>query len=533
MKTALYILGKLVHNLQLERGRVAVYLSSEGGLFVDSIHNQFKNTDTCISTFSDNLKIWKTNEALKPENIRKLEFLLDICNSLSQMRDEIILNKRLTYLSIDFYSHELISPLIQSIIEIAWLMPDTNPTSLSAYNAFLQWEERIGLERAICSRGFIKNSFENQEFIERILSLLSEQNNFQNTFFALATPAQRNIAEHILQNKACLKIDYFHGLFKSQPNSLELKNLSLNTWFDLVTEKMDALHTIEPPLIDTLCIHHDQTATAPTPKVESPRLHAAQRTGKLEPYFDLIQSLQLFSGIKPENLEILLNNGQVRKLEKGKLLFLEGEAPNRLYIILSGWVKIYKGTADGDETILQMLSAGDSILESAVYLNTSFPMSAQIVEDCEILSIPAPILREQLRQNNDLALNLLSSMSYRSQSLIRQIESARLKSVDERVGWFLLQLLMENGRKDKRISLPYDKSMIASYLDMKRETFSRALQRLKAKNFIIENDRIIIPDIASLCDFCDEKIAADCPTSENCTKFGLDEFDQPQKIEYS
>ncbi len=201
---------------------------------------------------------------------------------------------------------------------------------------------------------------------------------------------------------------------------------------------------------------------------------------------------------------------------------MEGEPSNRFYIILKGWVKIFKGTDSGDETILQMLSSGDSVLESAVFLGTPYPVSAQIVENATILSIPAPLIREQVRQNNNLAVNLLETMSQRSQGMIRQIESARLKSVDERIGWFLLKQFLEQDKETRCIDLPYDKSIIASYLDMKRETFSRALKRLKEKGFRIENDTVVMPGMDALCGFCDIEIAATCP------RHGTDKCSNPQ-----
>ena len=124
------------------------------------------------------------------------------------------------------------------------------------------------------------------------------------------------------------------------------------------------------------------------------------------------------------------------------------------------------------------------------------------------------MLREQIKNNNELALNLLATMSQHSQGLIRQIEDTRLKSVNERIGWFLLRLLIEQGNKSRNIELPYDKSLIASYLDMKRETFSRSLKRLKAKNYKIENNTIIIPHSLALCKFCDSD------TTPICSLFG-------------
>jgi CRP-like cAMP-binding protein len=150
-------------------------------------------------------------------------------------------------------------------------------------------------------------------------------------------------------------------------------------------------------------------------------------------------------------------------------------------------------------------------METAVLLNLSYPVSAQIAENATILSLPAPVFRERIKQDSDLATNFLTSMSYRSQGLINKLALSRLKTVDERVGWFLLKLALEQGHKSRYIELPYEKSLIASYLDMKRETFSRALKRFKQKGFKIENNRVILPAVTSLCEYCDQSLAEQCP----------------------
>ena len=158
-----------------------------------------------------------------------------------------------------------------------------------------------------------------------------------------------------------------------------------------------------------------------------------------------------------------------------------------------------------------MLSAGDSLMEAAVFLNIPSLVSAQVVQDAKLLSLPAPIIRQSLKDNKDLALNMIGGLSMRSQGLIRQIEHSRLKTATERVGWFLLKLGMEqSGGKANAITLPYDKSTIASYLDMTPETFSRTLKKFKNNGFHIHNDKITKPDPEALCRFCDEALSEAC-----------------------
>ena len=507
MKEALYTLGNVVHALQKERGCISMFLCSEGHLFAKRMNDQFAVCDSALLALTEGMERWDKSGNLNSAQIKKLKILIDVMEELPDLRERVCSQDISVSQIIDHYAHKLIGPLLQAMVEIALYIEDHDPTFVSAYNAFLQWKERIGLERAISVRGFVRHSFRNVEFLDRILFLLSEQGSYRSTYMALASEEQKNLVQEVLNGKASTTLRELHEKLVQSPDSAELFELSPETWFDVITAKIDALQNVEKKLVDTL-VKNDSQDFSPTAETQPADQASKNSFGGYE---NLIHSLQLFSRLSGKELESLLRHGQVREFKKGKLLFLEGEPANRLYIILKGWVKIIKGTAAGDETILQMLSSGDPIMESAVFLNTSFPVSAQIVEDVTLLSIPAPVIREQVKSNNELALNLLASMSYRSQGLIRQIEDARLKSVDERIGWFLLRLLLEQGFNSRHVKLPYDKSLIASYLDMKRETFSRSLQRLKSKDFKIENDTIVIPDLKALCGFCDSDTAHICP----------------------
>ncbi len=503
MKKILYILGDVVHALQREQGGASIFLYSEGKLFHERMRTQFSSSDRTIQSLQEGLESWRATKILKTEQLQKLDLLLKLCIALPKWRNQITVKSISLSDCISRYSHQLIGPILQLMVEIALTMEKSNTTCVSAYNAFLHWKERIGLERAIGARGFIGYSFHNKEFVERVAFLLSEQDNYQNTYFALANETQKKLVEDALKSDETNKLRGIHTTLRESPEDGLLYDLTPESWFDLVSTKIDTLHKAEKKLVDSLT---DRTSFTKENKA------ALQNSSSsvFGNYKKLIRSLQLFSGITIENLYTLLRNGQIRDFSKGKLLFLEGESANRLYVVLKGWVKIFKGTVNGEETILQMLSGGDAIMESAVFLNTSFPVSCQVVENATLLSIPAPFLREQIKNNNELSLNLLATMSHRSQGLIRQIENARLKTVDERIGWFLLKLLLDQGHASRRVDLPYDKSLIASYLDMKRETFSRALKRMKEKGFKIENDTVVIPKLSALCEFCDPDTASQC-----------------------
>ena len=171
-----------------------------------------------------------------------------------------------------------------------------------------------------------------------------------------------------------------------------------------------------------------------------------------------------------------------------------------------------------------MIGSGEMLLEAEVLLGVAATASAQVVKNALLLSIPAPIIRQRVQSNSKLALNMLNVISLRSQRLIQQLELSRLKSAKELVGWFLLRLAINQKPADGVIFLPYEKSIIASYLDMRPETFSRTLQKFKSEGFEISNDRVTLPATAALCDFCDLELAGQCghANSANCQRTDLE-----------
>lgn len=498
MKTALYLISNLVHQLQKERGCATLFLESHGNKFFDEIHNQFKITDDEIKIFKNESAKWNSDKIFNAGIIDRINTTIIGIDLLTEQRKHIVSLDTAPSKIFSCYTYDIIAHLLDIAIQIAFFDKKTNHHKITAYANFLNWKERAGRERAIGTRGFILRTFKNQEFVERMESLIQEQISYRRTFIALADEQQRIDFENIMASPSILRVDKMNEQIKKAGNSQMLDAMTAEGWYELMSHKIDIMQKVEFMLIDSL--QENKEHEIPCHNISSIS----------KSHYDFVCALPFFAGISNKTLSEILQHAQVKEYKKGKLLFLEGEHNTRFYIILSGWVKLFKGTASGEEAILQMLSGGDILSESAVFLNAQHAFSAQIAEDAMILTFPAPIIREYIRNNNEFAVNMLTNLSLRSQMLIHQVESTRLKSVQERVGWFLLKLVLNEDNFSGAIKLPYDKAMIASYLDMKPETFSRTLKLLKEDGFKIENNTIILPDIQSLCGYCDFDTQSQC-----------------------
>ncbi|WP_420825417.1 nitrate- and nitrite sensing domain-containing protein [Phaeovibrio sulfidiphilus] len=509
-KKLLTVLGNVVHCLQRERGCSTLYLASRSTLFSGRLDKARLQTNRGLEDLASRLQALGPTGP-DPGHRSPVTTLGETRSHLATFRRAVSDLSLSPSECLSTCSHTMIAPFIRLMTGIA-RSGAVPVSSVDAYENLLLWKDTVGLERALGGRGLATNALANEEFLERIFFLLTEQESHERAFLSCAPDALRERLSLALKTDSGKTLEQIHRRLKREPGRAWDPGLEPEIWFDLLTEKVDALHSCET-LISEALPHTGEPSTSPDPGHTWPV--TCQRSEEA-----VIRALPLFAALSGAELAGLLRHGAVRRLPKGRLLFLEGEQPHHLYIVLSGWLKVFKATPDGEEAVLQMLGEGCALMESSVYLDRPLSASVQVAQDATLLSLPAPVLREQIRSSNSLALGVLTSMASNSQKMIRQIESSRLQSVDDRLGNFLLGLLNDQGRVSRSIRLPYDKSLVASGLNMKRETLSRALGRLKAKGWRVESNTVVIPTLSALCGHCDPALSAECPSRDTCENSG-------------
>ena len=73
---------------------------------------------------------------------------------------------------------------------------------------------------------------------------------------------------------------------------------------------------------------------------------------------EVIAGIPVFSGLSSNALTILLKDAAILNLRPGRALFRQGEPAHTFSIILDGWIKLYRNTPAGDETVLNVCTTG-------------------------------------------------------------------------------------------------------------------------------------------------------------------------------
>jgi CRP-like cAMP-binding protein len=86
---------------------------------------------------------------------------------------------------------------------------------------------------------------------------------------------------------------------------------------------------------------------------------------------------------------------------------------------------------------------------------------------------------------------LLKEISARNKKIFTLLSHIKINNAKQRVTQFILSLESENSKNPMELNLTYSKSVIASYLNIKPETFSRILNKLKKDGEIATNKNSI------------------------------------------
>ena len=119
-------------------------------------------------------------------------------------------------------------------------------------------------------------------------------------------------------------------------------------------------------------------------------------------------------------------------------------------MVLSGGIKLYRMSADGQEKIIEIVKPGQVFAEALMFTDqTDYPVSSAALSETEVLSINAKHFKNMLWDSTDTCLLLLGDMSLRLRSLVNDIDKLTLHSGTCRVASYLVQEMPEDEKEFK------------------------------------------------------------------------------------
>lgn len=216
----------------------------------------------------------------------------------------------------------------------------------------------------------------------------------------------------------------------------------------------------------------------------------------------------MFEFLDAEELDRLYSLCATERFSKGDYIFLECDQPRNLYTVVSGEVKLLKQTEDGREMIVEMAYPGEIFGEEAIFDGQPYPMTAQALSDVELLSVSRTDFFAFLRDNPDLALEIITELGARLRTAQNTIRALAMERVEWRIARVLLMLSRKAGIMEAdgvSIDLPLTRQDIADMAATTVETTIRVLSNFKKMGLVeTEKGKIILRDKNALEDMVSE-----------------------------
>ncbi|MGH3509876.1 MAG: Crp/Fnr family transcriptional regulator [Nocardioidaceae bacterium] len=217
---------------------------------------------------------------------------------------------------------------------------------------------------------------------------------------------------------------------------------------------------------------------------------------------DVLRHALLFHELDDEASEALRASMTESHLRRGEVLFHEGDAGDKLYVVTDGKVKLGRTSSDGRENLLAILGPGQMFGELSLF--DPGPRSATVtaVTDTTLASLSHEDLLRWLDGRPAVARALLAQLAGRLRRANDVVADLVFSDVPGRVAKALLDLADRFGRTaDDGVHVHHDLTQeeLAQLVGASRETVNKALADFASRGWLrLEPRSVVIMDIDRL-----------------------------------
>jgi len=206
-----------------------------------------------------------------------------------------------------------------------------------------------------------------------------------------------------------------------------------------------------------------------------------------------------------EDVALLNEAKSTNSYQAGQIIFYQGNPCLGLHCVEEGTVALRKCDAQGNEVIVRLVHAGQTLGARTFFSDGEYTASAVALSSCRICFIDKNITAQILDRNPTVSSTFLQKIA----TTLQEAEEDKLHfatlSVRARLAHLLLDLKDRYGKMGENyvlhIELPLSRQDMASMIATRPETLSRTIRALEKDGVAIFYRRTVkIPDLDVLMD---------------------------------
>jgi CRP-like cAMP-binding protein len=212
----------------------------------------------------------------------------------------------------------------------------------------------------------------------------------------------------------------------------------------------------------------------------------------------LLNGIPPFSKLDPKQIRTILDLASSRRYAVGASVFEEGYDAERFYLLLDGYIRVVRITADGEQVIVLHIPSGQLFGIAKALGHDTYPATAIAATDSIALSWPTRLWDSFVAQYDGFTSESYQTVGARIGEMNARIIEMATQQVEQRIACALLRLINQTGRKVDsgiEIDFPISRQDISEMTGTTLHTVSRMMSAWEKQGFVESGrKRIIVRD---------------------------------------
>ena len=217
---------------------------------------------------------------------------------------------------------------------------------------------------------------------------------------------------------------------------------------------------------------------------------------------DALMQAPLFSALDAEAAVAMRASMAEMRVQRGGIIFAEGEAGERMYVALDGKVKLGHTSPDGRESLLAVLGPGEVFGELSLFDPGPRTATATAVTDTVVVGLGHADLRPWLTGRPEVAESLLQALAQRLRRTNEALAYLVFSDVPGLVAKQLLDLADKFGQPGPDgVLVHHDLTQeeLAQLVGASRETVNKALADFTQRGWVeVDQRQVLLIDMERL-----------------------------------
>jgi len=226
-----------------------------------------------------------------------------------------------------------------------------------------------------------------------------------------------------------------------------------------------------------------------------------------------LRGVALFADLDPAALRAVAEASAWRSWPGGTTIFQRGDEGNHLIVVVSGRLRLSRGSALGKEILIGTVGPGGIVGEVAIIDGQPRSADAAAVEDTVGLLLWRDAFLRLLARQPDLGLSMARYLCSLLRSTNFQMESIALHELRARLVRFLLMSVRQihgaDPPKMAKLKVGLNQSELSAMLGASRPKLNRALHELLDEGALTRDGEVLVCDMPRLRAIAEEAGASE------------------------